>query len=59
MTDTTETKQKLCLLCRNASGRAHDEGSMFQDFHETNGYLWQPTKGHKDYQLHIRMIKLL
>lgn len=59
--DTTETKFKMCFLCsgENIGGMAHKKDSVFKDYHYTNGNLWQPTKGHKDYETHKKWITLL
>lgn len=53
MTDTPLTKAKLCLLCDGTE--SHTRNQM----HIRNGYTWKPEKGHKDYELHVRMVKLL
>lgn len=52
-TDTPETKAKLCLLCDGT------EKHTWNKFHVKNGLCYKPEKGHKDYELHLRMVKLL
>jgi len=54
MKDTPETKSKLCLLC-DSTATPH----TWDQFHTTNGKTWRPEKGHKDYDLHKRLVKLL
>lgn len=59
--DTNLTKAKLCLICKDTT-HSYSSGvhsGFWKDWHETNGMTWQPTKGHKDYELHLRMIKLI
>lgn len=58
--DTQEIKFKMCFMCSGENlGLVHEKGSVFEDYHYTNGKLWQPTKGHKDYETHKRWIALL
>ena len=53
MKDTPLTKAQLCLLCDGTKPHT------WNNFHYKNGYYYQPVIGHKDYELHKRMVKLL
>ena len=58
--DTPKTKCKLCLLCLESPEFPYDDnGHGKSQTHHTLSKNWAPTKGHKDYELHLRMVELL
>ena len=54
---------KLCFFCRDTTEIPYTESDakthiMF-GLHRTFGKTWSPMKGHKDYELHLKWLKLL
>lgn len=54
-------KQMLCPLCsQNENWKYPDEDiHKLRGCHFTNGKTWSPMPGHKDYEFHERIIKVL
>lgn len=62
-------KMKLCLLCRDSEDEPYtlsdaihhyERGMHFTAKPEYKTHKsWAPMKGHKDYDLHVRYVKLL
>lgn len=66
--DEKINKQKLCRLCQDTPEDPYTETTA--QIHEMFGFhhvvkpgrghiSWSPTKGHKDWELHQRWMKLL
>lgn len=60
-------KMKLCFFCREGNKYGYRYTFSEQDadlhekmqYHSDNGKSWKPMNSHKDYELHLRWIKIL
>lgn len=51
---------KLCPLCSQSTENPYPEKDTHLLFgqHFTSGKYWRPTRGHKDFKLHLRLLKI-
>jgi len=56
-------EMKMCLFCRDSFEYPFEEinAKLHKNYgmHQTYGSCWQPARGHKDYDEHLRWCKLL
>lgn len=52
---------KLCSLCLESTYWPFPtkDSHKILGLHFTLGKTWRPEKGHKDYELHVRLLKIL